>query len=142
MRVAPSSPRAGVRAAANCRPEPVRAAPSVLPSENRLRRSADFAAVLRGGSRSRRGHLVVHIAPESAPSSAPLVGFVVGKAVGGSVVRHRVSRRLRHQMAMRVGRLPASSATVIRALPGAEHDSSARLGSDLDSALARMVGAR
>ena len=45
------------------------------------------------------------------------MGLVVGKSVGGSVVRHRVARQLRAQMASRIGSLPAGSGVVIRALP-------------------------
>lgn len=72
-------------------------------------------------------------------SGAPIVGLVVGKSVGGSVVRHRVSRRLRAQLAGRIDRLPAGSATVVRALPGAAEASSADLGRDLDSAIAKVT---
>ena len=71
-------------------------------------------------------------------AGAPRVGLVVGRAVGGSVVRHRVSRRLRALMAARLATLPAGSATVIRALPGAGTLDSARLGRDLDDALSRI----
>jgi ribonuclease P protein component len=66
------------------------------------------------------------------------VGFVVSKAVGNSVVRHRVSRRLRHQMAERLGQLPVGAAVVVRALPPAATASSAELGKDLDAALRRL----
>ncbi|QUQ70000.1 ribonuclease P protein component [Kutzneria sp. CA-103260] len=66
------------------------------------------------------------------------MGFVVSKAVGNSVVRHGVSRRLRHQMAERLGSLPAGTAIVVRALPPAAASSSAELGRDLDAALRRL----
>jgi ribonuclease P protein component len=66
------------------------------------------------------------------------VGFVVSKAVGNSVVRHRVSRRLRHLMRDRLGTLPPGCALVIRALPAAAAASSADLGIDLDAALRRL----
>jgi ribonuclease P protein component len=71
---------------------------------------------------------------------------VVSKAVGGSVVRHRVSRRLRHLLAPRLRTLPAGSLLVIRALPPAAAASSAELAEDLDSglsgALRKASGAR
>jgi ribonuclease P protein component len=66
------------------------------------------------------------------------VGFVVSKAVGNSVVRHRVSRRLRHLMRDRLGTLPLGCTLVIRALPAAAAASSADLGTDLDAALRRL----
>lgn len=66
-------------------------------------------------------------------------GLVVSKAVGGSVVRHRVSRRLRHLLATRLLDLPEGSRLVVRAAPAAATASSAALGADLDRALARLV---
>jgi ribonuclease P protein component len=117
----------------------------VLPARNRMRRSADFAAVLRRGRRNRQGALVVHLltaggagATDAEPARGPLVGLIVGRAVGGSVVRHRVSRRLRAQLAARLHLLPSGAQLVVRALPGAAEADSARLGTDLDVALRRM----
>jgi ribonuclease P protein component len=113
----------------------------VLPPANRLRRSADFAETLRLGERTRRGHLVVALnrGPTVAePAAVPRVGLIVGKAVGGSVVRHRLSRRLRAHLAARLDVLPPGSATVVRALAGAETDSFRRLGADIDAALNRL----
>ena len=70
-----------------------------------------------------------------ADGGSPRAGLVVSKAVGGSVVRHRVSRRLRHLLVPRVGELPAGTMLVIRALPPAAHATSAELGDDLDAGL-------
>jgi len=67
------------------------------------------------------------------------VGLVVGKSVGGSVVRHRVSRRLRAQLAARIGLLPPGSGTVVRALPDSADASSRQLGTDLDRAFRRLA---
>jgi ribonuclease P protein component len=77
---------------------------------------------------------VVHL---HCPTSdgAPRAGLVVSKAVGGSVVRHRVSRRLRHLLAPRLGALPAGAMVVVRALPPAADATSAELGDDLDAGL-------
>jgi ribonuclease P protein component len=104
-----------------------------------MRRSTDFATVIRAGERVRRGALVVHHLAELTPGSAPVVGFVVGKPVGGSVTRHQVTRRLRAQVAQRLASLPGGSGTVVRALAGAADSSSAQLGTDLDAALRRVV---
>ena len=111
----------------------------MLPSVNRMRRSTDFASVVRDGERARGGRVVVHQRLGLGPS-APLVGFVVSRGVGGSVVRHRVSRRLRAQVARRIGVLPPGSGTVVRALPSAAEATSAQLGAALDQAFARLVG--
>ena len=107
-----------------------------------MRRSADFATVIRSGERTRRGALVVHHLAELTPGAEPVVGFVVGKPVGGSVVRHQVSRRLRAQVAQRLAVLPGGSGTVVRALEGAADSTSAQLGTDLEAALQRLVAVR
>jgi ribonuclease P protein component len=112
-----------------------------------MRRSTDFASVVAGGARSRGGPLVVHQCLDFGDfgdlgAGAPLVGFVVGKPVGGSVVRHRVARRLRAQVARRLAALPAGSGTVVRALPAAGSATSEQLGAGLDRALARLAPPR
>lgn len=128
----------------------------MLAAAQRLRRSSDFAAAVRGGRRAARGTVVVHLTiPEPAPGSAEpapagsdaspaRAGFVVSKAVGGAVVRNQVRRRLRHLVRDRLGALPPGSSLVVRALPAAAEASSATLGADLDAALtaARMPRSR
>jgi ribonuclease P protein component len=106
-----------------------------------MRRSTDFTLVLRAGVRARRGHVVVH-QHLGLHDGAATVGMIVGKAVGGSVVRHRVARRLRAQLADRVLKLSAGSGTVVRALPSAAAASSIELGADLDAALGRLARPR
>jgi ribonuclease P protein component len=106
-----------------------------------MRRSREFDAVTRSGSRARRGALVVH-QRRGLGDGPPLIGLVVGRSVGGSVVRHQVSRRLRAQLAQRLDRLEPGSGTVVRALPAAASADSASLGRDLDAALNRLAGAR
>lgn len=70
-----------------------------------------------------------------AGSDGPRAGFVVSKAVGNAVVRHRVSRRLRHVVAPRLEALPPGTHLVVRALPLASTATSAELADDLDSGL-------
>ncbi|MEU2613852.1 ribonuclease P protein component [Micromonospora sp. NPDC007271] len=126
----------------------------MLAAAQRLRRSSDFAAAVRGGRRVGRGAVVVHltlpeqIGPTATISSEPArasgaetsapsrAGFVVSKAVGNAVVRNKVRRRLRHLVRERLGELPAGSTLVVRALPQAAEASYARLGADLDAAVA------
>ncbi|MFK0243272.1 ribonuclease P protein component [Amycolatopsis azurea] len=112
----------------------------MLPVAARLRRSEDFRAVMRRGAKAGRRRLVVHAltTDPSDAAEAARAGFVVSKAVGNSVVRHRVSRRLRHLVSARIGTLPPGSSLVIRALPPAADASSAELGSDLDASLRRL----
>lgn len=115
----------------------------MLPATARLTRSGDFAHVTRHGRRAGRPRLVVHAVPttdtELTRTGSPVrVGFVVSKAVGNSVVRHRVTRRLRHVVAGRLGTLQPGSTLVVRALPSAAHASSAELGMDFDAAVRRL----
>ncbi|WP_091199755.1 ribonuclease P protein component [Micromonospora narathiwatensis] len=132
----------------------------MLAAAQRLRRSSDFAAAVRGGRRVGRGAVVVHLTlpeqtghpatnpPEPARSvgaetSAPSrAGFVVSKAVGNAVVRNKVRRRLRHLVRERLGELPTGSTLVVRALPQAAEASYARLGADLDAAVAAARASR
>lgn len=126
----------------------------MLPTPNRLRRSADFTAVLRTGRRTRHPTMIVYAATTRAtePSTdtgrsrtprsvagAHRVGLIVGRSVGNSVVRHRVSRRLRAIMAARLDLLPGRTDLVIRALPPAATADSARLGDDVEQAIARLM---
>jgi ribonuclease P protein component len=108
-----------------------------------MRAGSEFTASVRRGRRAARSALVVHAAraADSAPQASPTrVGLVVGRAVGGSVTRHRVARRLRHQVAARLDRLPAGQLVVVRALPAAAACSSQRLGGQLDEAFERLFG--
>jgi len=109
----------------------------VLAAAQRMRRSADFAATIRGGRRAGRGTVVVHLLlDEPALASTARAGFVVSKAVGNAVVRNKVRRRLRHLVRPLLGDLPAGSSLVVRALPAAAGASFATLGADLEAALA------
>ena len=82
----------------------------MLAAAQRLRRSSDFTAVFRGGRRSGRGTLVVHLfLEEPAQASTARAGFVVSKAVGNAVVRNRVRRRLRHLVRPLLASLPAGA---------------------------------
>ena len=109
----------------------------MLAAAQRLRRSNDFAAAVRGGRRAGRGTLVVHLlVDEPAQASTARAGFVVSKAVGNAVVRNKVRRRLRHLVRPLLAELPPSASLVVRALPSAAAASFAELGADLESALA------
>lgn len=124
----------------SCRPDHRDA---VLPAAARLTNSQEFGTVVRRGRRAGRPRLVLHalvddVAPTRADHATVRVGFVVSKAVGNSVVRHRVTRRLRHLMSDRLGTLPPGCTLVVRALPASAGASSSELGIDLDGALRRL----
>lgn len=119
----------------------------MLPAPHRLRSPADFQATTRRGRKSAQPHLVLYVlraAGDDSPAagSPARAGLVVGKAVGNAVVRHQVSRRLRHVLRAHVHRLPAGSRLVVRALPAAATASSAALDADLARALDALLPAR
>lgn len=111
----------------------------MLPATARLTNSREFRSVTRKGRRAGRSRLVVHaLRDDSNTSGSPKVGFVVSKAVGNSVIRHRVTRQLRHLMRARLELLPGGTELVVRALPRAADTPSAVLARELDSVLARL----
>ncbi len=141
----------------------------MLPARHRLRRAADFTAVVRGPGSTRAGGrlMVVHaVATPGLVSPAlvspalvspalvspalvspglthadlpPRVGFVVSKAVGGAVVRNRTKRVLRHLVAARLDGIPDGFDLVVRANPAAAEASTAELGAELDAGLRRVL---
>lgn len=83
--------------------------------------------------------LAADLSGEGAIDAPPQVGFAVNKAVGGSVVRHQVSRRLRHVVAAHLSELPPGSRVVVRALPPAATATSAELEKDFVTAISRVA---
>lgn len=114
----------------------------MLHRSRRVTAPDDFRRILRHGARAGNRRLVVHLlAPSEREGRSPSrAGLVVGRGVGPSVIRHRVSRRLRHLLRDRLDALPPGTALVVRALAPAAGASSARLGEDLDTALRRVTG--
>lgn len=104
-------------------------------SKHRLSSADEFRAVTRGGARSARSHVVVHLSQLTQGEDAPRVGFVVSKRIGNAVVRNRVTRRLREIIRPHLATLPAGSAIVVRALPGIDEQPFSALKDDVDSAL-------
>ncbi len=88
----------------------------MLPAKNRLRTSKDFALTTKTGVRATSLSLVVYLKTNSSGSNAPQIGLIVNKSVGGSVVRHRVSRQLRHLISSHIQTLPLNSQLVVRVL--------------------------
>lgn len=114
----------------------------MLPKQHRLHRPADFTVVVRGGRRVGRRHLVLHIRRVNDVADAPIarmggprVGLIVSKGVGNSVVRHRVSRYLRHAVGAVLADVPADVDMVIRALPQSATATTRDLAGDVASAL-------
>ena len=88
----------------------------MLPAVNRLRTSKEFELVTKTGERATSLSLVLYFKVVESSSNDPKVGLIVNSSVGGSVVRHRVSRQLRHLIAPHLSNLPNRSQLVIRVL--------------------------
>jgi len=99
----------------------------MLPAHLRLRRSADFASVIKRGRKTARQTLVLY----AAPSRDSRFGVVVGKQVGGAVERNLVKRRLRSEAYELIDETKPMD-VVVRALRGSAQ--SPQLRSDLESA--------
>ncbi|QDQ98880.1 ribonuclease P protein component [Tomitella fengzijianii] len=112
----------------------------MLQDRYRLRHRGDFTAVMRGGRRCGRRDIVVHAATAYQPvfMHGPRFGLIVSTAVGNSVVRHRVSRRLRHVAAGYVDQLEPGVSVVLRALPGAAYATSAQLDRQVGGGLSKL----
>jgi len=108
----------------------------MLPAAYRMRSSTEFREVLRRGRSAAGRDVIVHVG--TGRPGATRVGIVVGRTVGGSVVRHRVARRLRAQLAQRLARLPDGTCLVARARPSSAAAASSELGGQLDSALTAL----
>jgi ribonuclease P protein component len=96
----------------------------MLPAPHRLRSRAEFARVSSDGRRANGRYVVVSVAVDpvavdSAGPRPPRVGFAVSRRVGNSVVRHRVTRRLRHAARPLLAGLPGGALVLVRALPAA-----------------------
>lgn len=114
----------------------------MLPARYRMTRSTDFGVTVRQGVRAVQPDLVVHALHDGIADGGddgPKIGLVVSKSVGNAVERHRVSRRLRHVAYQLItdsaADLGAGSHVVIRALPGSRDAHSARLETELRTAL-------
>ena len=65
----------------------------MLPEENRLRKSADFAFARQSGRHWRNEMFIINTVPNSG--SASRYGFVIGRKLGSAVRRNHLKRQLR-----------------------------------------------
>jgi ribonuclease P protein component len=85
--------------------------------------------------------LVVHANQTDPRAVRPSrVGLVVSAGVGGAVVRNRVKRRLRAQLAALVTSVPAGTDIVVRAQPAAAGVGSEELRSELERLIHECLG--
>ncbi len=93
----------------------------MLPKKARLTTSEDFAKATKSGLRLTSSNLVgyLYISPVENNVASSKCGLIINKSVGGSVMRHRIARQLRHDLAPIVGTLPTNSLFVLRVLKSA-----------------------
>jgi ribonuclease P protein component len=92
----------------------------VLPSSARLTTPHDFARTTKSGLRVTTQNFVGYLYISPASTDSPRAGLIIGKSVGGSVRRHRVSRQIRHALALELSNFPTGSLIVIRGLKQGE----------------------
>ena len=99
----------------------------MLPKKARLTTSEDFAKATKSGLRLTSENLVgyLYISPvannsKNESNEQPVkCGLIINKSVGGSVMRHRIARQLRHDLAPKIDTLPTNSLFVVRVLKSA-----------------------
>ena len=75
---------------------------------------SDFNRITKTGVRINSENLVIYAA--LVGEDQPQIGFIVNRSVGGSVIRHLVTRKLRHNFASHIKKLPKKSMLVVRVL--------------------------
>jgi ribonuclease P protein component len=96
----------------------------VLPKKARLTTSEDFAKATKSGlrltSENLVGYLYISPAANNVNNEQPAkCGLIINKSVGGSVMRHRIARQLRHDLAPNLDTFPTNSLFVVRVLKSA-----------------------
>ena len=93
----------------------------MLPKKARLTTSEDFAKATKSGLRLTSSNLVgyLYISPAVTPAVSAKCGLIINKSVGGSVMRHRIARQLRHDLAPTLHTFPPNSLFVVRVLKSA-----------------------
>jgi ribonuclease P protein component len=108
----------------------------MLPASARLRKSSEISAVMKSGTRFSAKLVVLHVAKGTSGQSK--VAFAVGKNVGNSVIRHRVTRQLRHIVSPALSKFPIGSHVVVRALPAAATATFTQLTENLEFAMTKV----
>jgi ribonuclease P protein component len=109
----------------------------MLPASARLRKSSEISAVMKSGTKFSAKLVVIHVTQTSSEHTK--VAFAVGKNVGNSVVRHKVTRQLRHAITPLINNFPAGSHVVVRALPGASQATFTQLSENLEFATSKVI---
>lgn len=115
----------------------------MLAQKNRLRKASEFALASKGVRISGENFLLYVAAPSGEQAGAPVkVGLIVGKNVGGSVIRHRVSRQIRHAIAPHLHQFPSGTLLLFRAHPGAARSAERNLSGEISELVAKYRARR
>lgn len=116
----------------------------MLAQKNRLRKASEFALASKGVRISGENILLYVATPrDGEQAGAPVkVGLIVGKNVGGSVIRHRVSRQIRHAIAPHLEQFPSGTLLLFRAHPGAANSAEKNLGNEISALVAKYFARR
>jgi ribonuclease P protein component len=106
----------------------------VLPRNARLTSPSDFAKTTKSGVRVTSTNFVGYLYIQSNLTTPARAGLIIGKSVGGSVVRHHLSRQVRHAIAPQISTLPEGSLLVIRALKA-----SSGVGTEITSLISSLI---
>lgn len=105
----------------------------------RMRSSADFLRVKKGGGRIRAPHFGINFADNQLPHHR--LGMVVQKRFWDAVTRNRIKRRLREWFRLNKGLIPLPGQDiVVIARPGAEGLSLNEVTRELLTVIARRDG--
>ena len=111
----------------------------MLAQKNRLRKASEFALASKGKRVSGENFLLYVATPTNGErSGAPVkVGLIVGKNVGNSVMRHRVSRQIRHGIAPHLNRFSEGTLLLFRAHPGAAKSAEQNLNAEISALVSK-----
>jgi len=87
----------------------------MLPAALRLGATSNISATLRAGRRYANKYFVLHVV--QTHENQAKFAFAVSKKVGNSVIRHRITRQLRHVVQENLPQVPSGLHIVVRALP-------------------------
>ena len=115
-----------------------------MAQKNRLWKASEFALASKGVRISGENFLLYVATPrDGEQAGAPVkVGLIVGKNVGGSVIRHRVSRQIRHAIAPHLEQFPSGTLLLFRAHPGAANSAEKNLGNEISALVAKYFARR
>jgi ribonuclease P protein component len=101
-----------------------------LTKQDRVRRSSDYARIMKKGARYRTSHF--HIRMLRNPLGVTRLGIAAGRKAGNACARNRIKRRLREYFRLNREKLPPETDIVFIALKDASTLNTQQLFQELD----------